>query len=166
MSSAGPSGVVVQPICAKPLGITTIDPDVQVARVVPFAEMIGRPLARPRFNAFLLGVFGIAALLLSSIGLYAVMGAYVRQREGEIALRLALGATATRVRRVVLAETVRLAGLDTAAGLAGAASASRLVRGMLFEIHPLDPLTILSAASLVIVASGLASYIPARRATR
>ena len=101
-----------------------------------------RPLARPRFNAFLLGVFGIAALLLSTIGLYAVMAAYVRQRDREIALRLALGATADSVRRFVLAETVRLAGLGAVIGLAGAALATRLLRGMLFEVVPLDPSTI------------------------
>jgi predicted permease len=66
------------------------DRDVQVMRVAPFTEMLNRPLARPRFNAFLLSVFGIAALLLSTVGLYAVMAAYVRQRDREIALRLAL----------------------------------------------------------------------------
>ena len=67
--------------------VQAVDRDVQVMRVAPFAEMLNRPLARPRFNAFLLSIFGIVALLLSTVGLYAVMAAYVRQREREIAIR-------------------------------------------------------------------------------
>ena len=146
--------------------IRSFAPAARVMRVVPFTEMLSRPLARPRFNAFLLGVFGVAALLLSAVGLYAVMAAYVRDRDREIALRLALGATATGVRRLVMAETVRLAGLGALIGLAAAASTTRLMSGMLFEVHPLDPSTILGAALLLIAASALASYIPVRRATR
>jgi ABC-type antimicrobial peptide transport system permease subunit len=135
-------------------------------RVAPFTRMLEGPLARPRFNAFLLGIFGAAALLLATIGLYAVMAAYVRQRDREIAVRVALGATAANVRRLVLAEALRLSGLGAAAGLAGAACATRAVRAMLFEIDPLDPTTLLGAALLLIAASALAAYIPVRRATR
>jgi len=146
--------------------VRTVDTDVQVMRVAPFTEMLGRPLARPRFNAFLLSIFGVAALLLSTVGLYAVMSAYVRQRDREIAIRQALGATATGVCRFVLAETVRLACLGAVIGLAGAVSVTRLLRGMLFEVHPLDPWTILGAALLLIAAAALASFVPVRRATR
>jgi putative ABC transport system permease protein len=135
-------------------------------RAVPFTEMLNRPLARPRFNAFLLSIFGVAALVLSTVGLYAVMAAFVRQREREIALRLALGATPTAVRRLVLAEAVRLAGLGAVIGLVATATTTRLLRGMLFEVHPLDPSTMLGAAVLLVGASALASYIPVRRATR
>ena len=146
--------------------VRDVDPDVQVMRVAPFTDMLNRPLARPRFNAFLLSVFGIAALLLSTVGLYAVMAAYVRQRNREIALRLALGASAARLRHFVLAESVRLAGLGAVIGLAGAAAATRLLRGMLFEVDPLDPATMIGAALLLIAAAALASYVPVRRATR
>jgi putative ABC transport system permease protein len=146
--------------------VQTVDPDVHVMRVAHFTEMLDAPLARPRFNAFLLSIFGIAALLLSTIGLYAVMAAYVSQRDREIALRLALGATPTGVRRLVLAEALRLAGLGAVIGLAGAASATRFLRGMLFEVDPFDPSTIVGAVLLLIAASVLASYVPVRRATR
>ena len=87
--------------------LAAVDPDVQLMRVTPFADLLARPLARPRFNAFLLGVFGFTALLLSTVGLYAVMAAYVRQRDREIAVRMALGATATTVRRMVAGEASR-----------------------------------------------------------
>jgi predicted permease len=146
--------------------VQTVDPDVRVIRVAPFTEMLEQPLARPRFNAFLLSVFGIAALLLSTIGLYAVMAAYVRQRDREIALRLALGATATALRRFVLAEALWLAGLGAVIGLVAAAGATRLLRGMLFDVEPLDPSSIVGAALLLMAAAALASYVPVRQATR
>ena len=93
------------------------------------------------------------------------MAAYVRQRDREIALRLALGATAAAVRGFVLAEALWLAGLGAAIGLVGAASATRFLRGMLFEVDPLDPSSIVGAALLLIAASALASYVPVRQAT-
>jgi ABC-type antimicrobial peptide transport system permease subunit len=146
--------------------VGTVDPDVRVMRVAPFLDMLDRPLARPRFNAFLLGVFGTVAVLLSAVGLYAVMAAYVRHRHQEIAVRLALGATASGVRRLVLAEAMRLAGLGAVLGLAGAMVSTRLLRGMLYEVDPLDPFAIAGAALLLIGVSAVASYLPARRATR
>jgi putative ABC transport system permease protein len=146
--------------------VHAVDPDVQVTRVVPFGEMLQRPLARPRFNAFLIGLFAIAALLLAAIGLYAVMAAYVRQRYTEIGVRVALGATASDVRRLVLGEGLRLAALGAAIGLVSAIAATRLLRGLLFGVHPLDPTAMLAAALLLIGASALAAYLPARRAMR
>jgi putative ABC transport system permease protein len=146
--------------------IRAIDPAVQVMRVAPFADFLERPLARPTFAAFLLGLFAIFALLLASVGLYAVMSAYVRQREREIALRLALGATATRVRRLVLAEVLRLAGVGAVIGAGGAIAAAQSLRGMLFEISPLDPVSLAGAAILLVAATALAAYGPLRRAER
>ena len=146
--------------------VKAVDPDVQVMRVSAFRQMLDGPLARPRFTAFLLGIFGAVALLLTAIGLYAVMSAYVRQRDREIALRVVLGATPGNVRRLVLGEALGLAGAGAAVGLAGAAAATRVVRGMLFDVDPLDPSVLLGAAALLIAASLVASYLPVRRATR
>jgi ABC-type antimicrobial peptide transport system permease subunit len=146
--------------------IHAVDSDVQVMRVAGFGEMLARPLARPRFNASLLSIFGMVALLLSTVGLYAVMAAYVRQRDREIAIRLAVGATATRIRNSVLLEAVRLSGLGALIGVAGALAASPLVRGMLFGVDPLDAPTIIGAALLLVAAAAFASYVPVRRATR
>jgi predicted permease len=146
--------------------IRAIDPNVMVLSVAPFADYLDRPLGRPRFNAFLISLFGITALLLSALGLYAVMAAHVRQRDREIAVRLALGATGANVRRLVLVEAGRLAGLGALLGVAGAMAGTRFLRSLLFEVQPMDPLAIGGAAVLLIAVAALASYAPMRRAAR
>lgn len=146
--------------------IRVIDPSVIVLSAAPFADYLDRPLGRPRFNAFLIGVFAIAALLLSTLGLYAVMAAHVRQRDREIAVRLALGASGASVRGLVLMEAGRLAGLGALLGVAGAIAGTRFLRGLLFEVQPMDPVMIGGAAVLLIAAAALAAYAPMRRAAR
>ena len=146
--------------------VRAVDPDVRVVRVVPYSRLLDAPLARPRFNALLVGIFAISALFLATVGLYAVIAAYVRQRDREIGIRVALGATAANVRNLVLTEALRLAGVGAAAGLIGALVTTRLVRGMLFEVDPLDPPTLAGAALVLIGASLLAAYVPTRRAAR
>jgi predicted permease len=146
--------------------IRSVDPNIQVVQVSPYARMLDRPLARPRFNAFLLGAFSTAALLLSAIGLYAVMSAFVRQRDREIAVRLALGATSAHVRGLVLGETARLAGLGALTGLAIAVVATRAIRGAFHDAVSLDPVMLLAAAAMLIAASLLVSLVPMRRAVR
>ena len=146
--------------------VRAVDADVQVTQVAPFTELLRGPLARPRFNALLVGGFGVAALLLAAIGLHAAIAASLRQRYAELGLRMALGATASDLRRLVLGEGLRLAGLGAAIGLAGAVAATRLLRGLLYGVDPLDPATLLAAALLLLGVSALACYIPARRAAR
>jgi putative ABC transport system permease protein len=146
--------------------IRAIDPNVTVLSAAPFADYLDRPLGRPRFNAFLIGLFGIAALLLSTLGLYAVMAAHVRQRDREIAVRLALGASGANVRGLVLMEAGRLAGLGALLGVMGAIGGTRFLRGLLFEVQPMDPVMIGGAAVLSIAAAALAAYAPMRRAAR
>ena len=163
LRSTAPAGVVAGAARDR---IRAVDPAAQVMRVAPFADLLDRPLARPRFDAFVLGVFGIAALILAAIGLYAVMGAYVRQRNTEMGIRVALGATPLDVRRLVVGEGLWLAGLGAVIGLAGAVATTRLLRGLLFGVHPLDPASMLASVLLVVGASVLASYLPASRAAR
>jgi len=146
--------------------VRAVDPTVRVMAVVPFRQFLEGPLARPRFHAFVIGLFGASALLLAVVGLYSVMAAYVRQRYPEIGIRVALGATASDVRRLVLGEGLRLAGLGAAIGLAGAVAGARVLRGLLFGVHPLDPVSLLGAVVLLVSASALACSLPAWRATR
>jgi predicted lysophospholipase L1 biosynthesis ABC-type transport system permease subunit len=146
--------------------VRAIDPDVRVARVAPFTQFLDLPLARPRFNTWLVGTFAIAALFLATVGLYAVIGAHVRQRDRELGIRLALGATTADVRNLVLGEAVRVAGTGAAVGLVGALATTRLMRGLLYEVDPLDLPTLAAATLLLIAASLLAAYGPSRRASR
>lgn len=143
-----------------------VDPTVRVMRVLPFTDMLNGPLARPRFTAFLLGVFGVAALAVAAVGLFAVIVAYVHQRDRELAIRLALGATPAAAGRLVLAELMRLAGLGALVGVAGSAVGGRVLGSLLFEVAPLDPMVVGAAALLLVATSALASYSPLRRATR
>ena len=146
--------------------VSAVDPDVTIVEVAPFRDLLQAPLARPRFNAFLIGGFGAAALFLATIGSFAVIAASVRQRYREIGVRVALGATASDVRSMVLGEGVRLAALGAAMGLLGALLSGWLLRDLLFGVDPLDPVSLSAAALLLVAASALAAYIPARRAAR
>jgi predicted permease len=146
--------------------VRAVDAAAQIVRVAPFGEMLDGPLARPRFNAFLLAIFGAAALLLATIGLYGVIAAHVRQRDREIGIRVALGATSGNIRRLVMREALSLSLAGAAVGLAVAIGSTRLVRSMLYELDPLDPSTLLGAALALVAASVLAAYVPMRRATR
>ena len=146
--------------------ITAAAPDVRVLRVAPYADYLDQPLAQPRFNALLLAVFAACALLLSGVGLYGVLSAAVRQRYGEIGVRLALGASTNSVRRLVVGEALGLAALGAVCGLVVAVAATRAMRSLLFEIEPLDPVSLSAAAALLLIAAMLAAILPARRATR
>jgi putative ABC transport system permease protein len=146
--------------------VRAIDSAVRVPRVAPFGELLREPLARPRFYTFVLGVFGVSALLLSAIGLYAVIAASVRQRYTEIGVRLALGATPGDVRRMVIGEGMRLATLGAVTGLALTLVATRLLQRILYDVHTLDPPVLLTATFLLLLSAVVACYLPARSAAR
>jgi putative ABC transport system permease protein len=146
--------------------VSSVNRNVQVMEVAPFAALLDGPLARPRFNARVIVIFAAAALILAAIGVYAVMSAHVGQRYTEISIRVALGATAADIRRLVIGEGLRLAAIAAAIGLGGAALAARLLRGLLFGVGPLDPASLVGAVLLLVGASMVASYLPARRAIR
>lgn len=161
--TTSPAGLVAATIREQ---VRAVDPGVHVLRVAGFEAFRAKPLARPRFNALLLAVFASAAGLLAAVGLYAVLSSAVARREREIAVRMALGATPERVRRLVLGETIVLAGIGAAAGLALAVAGARLVEGLLFGVTALDPATLGGAALVLIAAAALVSIPPVRRATR
>jgi ABC-type antimicrobial peptide transport system permease subunit len=129
-------------------------------------EVFGGSLAERRFQLLLLGLFGGIALLLAMIGIYGVISFQVAQRTQEIGVRVALGATARNVVRLVVGRGLLLAALGVALGLAGAFALTRLMRSLLYAITTTDPMTFLAVPLLLVAATMLACFLPARRAAR
>ncbi len=129
-------------------------------------DLVAPQLAVPRFDALLLSIFALAAIVVAAVGLYGIMASAVSQQTRELGIRMALGATVGSVRNMVLKQAMVVAGAGTVAGLAGALAGSRLLTSMLFEIRPSDPTTLGGVAVLLLATAAGAAYIPARRATR
>jgi putative ABC transport system permease protein len=114
----------------------------------------------------LLGLFGIVALFLAATGLYGVLAYTVSERQREIGIRIALGASAGDMLKLVIGQGVKLIMLGTAVGLLAALGVSRLIASLIFGVSPTDPLTFVGVAVLLVMFALLACYIPARRAAK
>jgi predicted permease len=146
--------------------VAAVDPNVPVFRVRTFSELRAASTARTRFLMLVLGTFAGAALTLAAVGIYGVVAYAVAQRRRELGIRMALGARAADIVRLVVRQGAVLAGAGGAIGLVGALLATRALRGLLYQTTPTDPPT-LTAGTVVLVAIALiASYVPARRASR
>jgi putative ABC transport system permease protein len=146
--------------------VAAIDSTLVADRITPLAELLDTRVATWRFGAWLLGVFAAMALLLAAVGLAAAMAWWVTQRTREIGVRMALGANAGDVSRMVVRQAAGIAAAGIVLGLAGAAASTRLIASWLYGVTPLDvPTFAWSAAGMLAVAIG-ASYIPVRRAAR
>ncbi len=134
--------------------------------IATLSEQVDQSLVQERLVATLSLCFGLLALLLACIGLYGVMSYDVARRTHEIGIRMALGATAERVVRLVLSEALLWVALGVALGLGAALATTRWVESLLFGLKPHDPLTIGLAALLLLAVAAVAGYLPARRAAR
>ena len=146
--------------------IARVDADQGVSQVRTLAALVESTTARPQIQAFVLGAFGVFALLIASIGLYGVMAYAVEQRRREMGVRLALGAAPSRLVALVLREGLTLATIGLAVGLALAAGGSPSLAGLLYETSATDLQTFGGVAALLFVVAVLATLVPARRATR
>ncbi|MGA2588796.1 MAG: ABC transporter permease [Bryobacteraceae bacterium] len=146
--------------------VRSVDPTQPVSQVRLLTEMVNSSLAPRRFVVTVLGAFAGMALLMAVIGLYGVISYAVTQRTQELGVRMALGAQPGEILWLVLGQGMRLASIGAAIGLLVSLGASRLLRNELFHIGSFDPLTFALMAAVLIGAALLASYIPARRATR
>lgn len=146
--------------------IVAIDPEQPVYRVRTMEEWLEGSLARRRLSMLLLSIFAGAALALSAVGIYGVISYWVSQRTREMGIRMALGAARPDLLRLVLNQSVVLAGAGVALGLIGSLAVNHLISSLLFNVKPNDPLTFLTVAVGLTAVALLASFLPAYRATR
>jgi len=143
-----------------------LDPGMPRFEVEGLAAQLDVSITQERLVATLSSVFGLLALALACIGLYGVMAYDVARRTREIGIRMALGASARQIARLVLGETVRLVGIGVVIGLGAAIAVTRWVKSLLFGLQPYDPLAIGLAVLLLLMVAAVAGYLPARRASR
>jgi predicted permease len=146
--------------------IRTFEPNLPVADISTLADQVNLSLFPSRVAAWVLGGFGALALLLAAIGLYGVVSYSVAQRTREIGVRVALGAKEKDVLRLVLGEGLFVIAVGLAIGLLLAFAATRVVAGFLYGVGPTDPLTFIGVPVLLGGVALVASYVPARRATK
>jgi ABC-type antimicrobial peptide transport system permease subunit len=146
--------------------VRQLDPTIPLYDVSTMEERIRGSLAQGRFNTLLMLILGGAGLLLAAIGIYGVISYFVAQRQRELAIRLALGAPAGEVMRMVIAQGMRPVAAGIAIGLAAALVASRVLSAYVFGITTRDPLTMVVAIGVLLAAAFIATALPARRAIR
>ncbi len=146
----------------------TLESDVAVFGVRTFEEMIYEAPAAfiRRFPAYLIGIFAVIALLLATVGIYGVVSYTVSQQTHDIGVRMALGARAEDILKMVLKQGFTLALSGLGLGVLGALALTRLLGSLLYEVQPADPMILLAVAGLLAAVALVACYIPARRATR
>jgi putative ABC transport system permease protein len=143
-----------------------IEPNEPVGQIVTMDERLSKSIAGRRFQMLLFSLFAGVALVIATVGIYGVISYAVSQRTQEIGIRMALGAQASDVLRMVVWRGVRLTLIGVALGLAAALALTRVMKNLLFEVSPTDPTTFALIASFVVGVALIASYIPARRATK
>ena len=143
-----------------------IDPNLPVREFVTFQDLVDRAVSPRRFLVLLLAGFAAFALILASLGIYAVISFSVSQRVQEIGIRMALGASATDLQRRIVLRTLGLAALGLALGMAGSRVLSSALGSLLFGITTGDPATFIEVGALLIAVAAIAGYIPAWKASR
>ena len=146
--------------------IRDVDPQLALFGVEPLAETVRGTLAQRRYTMLVLVAFALASLVLAGIGVHGVLSYALAQRTREFGVRMALGAEPGRVYALVLRDGARMIGLGLAIGVAGALALSQSMRALLFGVSPQDPLTFVGVAVVLAAVALVASWLPARRASR
>jgi putative ABC transport system permease protein len=146
--------------------IQNVDPDLAVSEVRTMDQVVAESASSRRWTMALLAAFAALALILALVGIYGVMTWSVGQRTREIGIRVALGAGSGEVLTMIIGYGLKLSALGLALGIAGAFALRRLLRGLVFDVSPSDPLIYAGVAALMLSVALLACYIPARRASR
>jgi predicted permease len=143
-----------------------LDANIPMYDVASQIDVIAHAIGRERLLTRLLATFGLLALLLACIGIYATLAHVVAQRTRDIGVRIALGASRARVTGLVVRESLIPVAMGLAVGVAAALALTRILSSLLFRVAPSDPLAIIGPVLLILVGAGLAAWIPARRAAR
>ena len=146
--------------------VRSLDPNLVIRRMMTMDEIVSSTVARPRFMMTTLAIFAAVALILGMIGVYGVISHGVAQRTHEIGIRIALGAGAGEVLTMVIRQGMLIVAIGAILGLAAAFATTRLMTGLLHEVSPTDPWTYAIVSITVVAVALLASYVPARRASR
>ena len=146
--------------------VQEVEPGTRMDSIAPLAALVSRATAQPRFTSQLVSAFGTLALVLAAVGIYGSLSYLVRTRMREIGVRLALGATPSRIMAMVLLRAVVPALAGAAVGLAVAVALARVFRTLLFHVEPLDPVSIAAGAAVLGGVAVAAALVPARRASR
>jgi ABC-type antimicrobial peptide transport system permease subunit len=146
--------------------VATTDPTLVITQLEPMATLMGKAVASERYRAVLSSMFGLAALALASIGLYGLLARLVADRQREIGVRMALGASPNDVLSLVVRDGVRLVLAGLAIGVPIALGAAQLIRTQLLGVVATAPHIIVAACGLLAAASIAAALVPARRASR
>jgi predicted permease len=146
--------------------IQAVDPGLPVFNVRSMTDVMDVSIAPRRFSAELVGVFAAVAMLLSSIGIYGLLAYIVGQRSREIGIRVALGAQRPDILKLILGKGLLIAGTGIAIGLILSAISARMIAGLLYGVHPIDVIVFVTVPLILLVVAFLATYIPARRATK
>ena len=162
-TTAGPAAGLMPVLSAE---VAALDMDLPLYAVKTLDEHVTATLTPQRLLAYLVSGFGVLALLLAAIGLYALLAYTVSERTQEIGIRMALGAQKRDVMRLFISWGIKLALSGIVVGLAGAAGLTQLMKSLLFGVSPLDPLTLTTMPVLLFAAALLACCIPAYRAAR
>ena len=146
--------------------IGSIDPDLPIGDVRTMKDVVADSLSRTSFTMSLLVLAAVIVLFLGSVGIYGVISYIVSQRTSEIGVRLALGADAKRVRRMILMQGMRLAGTGVLVGLVAAVGLGRLLASLLYGVSSFDPVTFVGGSLIFLAVAAVAAIIPALRASR
>src|SRR5215213_1235839 len=146
--------------------VTQMDPQVPIADVLPMEEVVAKSTAQTSFTMLLLLISATIALSLSAVGIYGVISYVVGQRRAEIGIRIALGAQIAEVSRMIVGQSLALAGGGVVIGTLAALAATRLFRSLLFEVSPTDPVVLAGTAAMLLLMSIIASLGPTRRAAK
>ena len=163
LRAAGDSGAAIREAMST---ARELDARVTLQNLTTLDEQIGRQMNPQRFGIYVLGTLGGIALLLTVLGTYVIAQSMVVRRRRELGIRAALGAGSAQLRRLVLRDTARLVGIGLVAGLALAVAGARLIRSLLYQVEPLDPVTLGTTAFVIFGLALLVSLRPALEATR